>query len=90
MSINTPHLGVIAPKKTPHRSWINLASIAGQSQSELVFEDRTNPILAQMAQPESEFYQALKLFDKRITIGTADYDTIIPSASATICAGTQR
>jgi hypothetical protein len=50
---------------------------------------RPEPILATLSDPLQEYFCALSLFEKRIAVGTADYDTLVPSASATICAGSR-
>jgi hypothetical protein len=59
-----------------------------------VFEDidkhRSEPILAALANPNKEYFKALVMFRKRIACGVADYDTLVPAASACICAGTPK
>jgi len=57
----------------------------------MVLEDnnknRPVPILATISHPNSSYYKALTMFTTRYAIGVADYDTLVPAASATICAG---
>ena len=48
-----------------------------------------NPILAVLADPEKEYYKALALFELRVAIGVADYDTLVPSPTACLCLGTE-
>ena len=55
-----------------------------------MYEDSfENPILAVLADPEKEYYKALALFESRVAIGVADYDTIVPSPTACVCLGTE-
>jgi len=68
--------------------------MTGQSTKEMVFEDinktRSEPVLAVLANPNNEYFKALVMFRNRIAVGVADYDTLVPAASATICAGTSK
>ena len=92
MSICTPHLGVRAPARKIWRSWINLASIIGQTERQLLFEDNTQdePLLAFISNPANSAYKALVLFESRICAGIADYDTLVPTPTACICLGTPK
>jgi len=95
MSLCSPHLGVRAPPLSEGlsmRSFINLASVCGQTEKELVLEDvdpaeHGPPILASMADPELHFMQALSLFQRRIAVGLIKYDMLVPFSSATMCLG---
>jgi len=91
MSICSPHLGVRAPSRVIWRSWINLAAITGITNQQLVYEDSVDePILATLADREKDYFKALALFESRIAIGVADYDTLVPTPTACICLGTER
>jgi hypothetical protein len=74
------------------RSWINLASILGRTESQLVFHDAAGegeqPLLAVMADPAGDAMLGLSLFERRVAVGVANYDILVPAASACICAGT--
>ena len=55
-----------------------------------MYEDSfLNPILAVLADPEKDYYKALALFESRVAIGVADYDTLVPSSTACLCLGTE-
>ena len=89
MSICSPHCGVKAPKSQLKRVVINFAKVLSPTEKQLVFADNeTEPMLAILADPTKPYFQALSLFSTRYAVGVADYDMLVPSASACICAGT--
>ena len=88
MSICSPHCGVLAPKSSIGRVAINLAMFSSKTEKELVFADKEK-IIATLADPSKPYFQALALFQCH-AVGVADFDTLVPSASACICAGTEK
>jgi hypothetical protein len=66
------------------RSWVNLASVAGLSQSEFVFCD-TDLMLVQLSEPGSKYMKALEMFERRIIVGMSSHDTLVPAGTALIC-----
>lgn len=99
VSVCSPHLGVRAPGWYLPRNWINLAGsvplISGhQTELEMVFNDGQKegcePLLATLADPEQRFIQGLGLFERLVCLGLTAYDTLVPVATACICAGSAR
>lgn len=91
MSISTPHLGSRRPrayrnictwalKKCQHVS----VRLGVQTGKDLMLADHSEqPVLLEMTQPDSVYFQALQLF-RRTVVATTHHDDTVPFASAAI------